>query len=70
MSERAKDHYEGCTILVTEMSDCYVKNIFEDPNSEPIPDVPYSPLQGGTEGAIADARKFIDDRNAKRVTPR
>jgi hypothetical protein len=62
--------HAGCTILVSKMSDCYVKNIFDDSDNTQLPDAPYSPLGGGDEGAVEDAKGFVDDWIARGKPPR
>jgi hypothetical protein len=61
-----KLEYEGCTIVISDMVDGYLKNIFDDSDNKQLPDVPYSPLGAGVEGAIDDAKRSVDDWKAKK----
>lgn len=65
MPLQANVKYNDFTILVSDMSDCYVVNIFNDVTNEQLSDVPYSPLGAGVKGAIEDGKRFVDQYRAK-----
>ncbi|MHC2318826.1 hypothetical protein ACVIHC_005872 [Bradyrhizobium diazoefficiens] len=66
MTEMKKAHHGNYVIQVTRMVSGYVKNIFEGDDDAPLPNVPYSPLGGGADGAIEDSIRLIDEREAER----
>lgn len=63
---QANVSYRGYTIPVSDMTNCFVLNIFEGDEDNPLREPPRPELGGGVEGAIEEAKRFIDEYEASK----
>ncbi|BBO09237.1 hypothetical protein [Bradyrhizobium sp. TM102] len=66
MPLRANVNYRGYTVLVSDMEDYFVLNIFDGDEDKPLREPPRPVLGGGVEGAIDEAKRFIDEYEARK----